>query len=95
MKKLSRKILTAEEAEKRMANLFQALSMHFDNINYWRAKIGKPLDFSDTFILGTDKLKSPEEFIEKSIEKIEEIRWKIYNDYARYGNPHKARMLVG
>lgn len=92
---LSRKQLTPKEAEKRMANLWQEMFMHEDNIHCAVPKLGKPLEHIDIFILGTDKLKNYEEFIKLSQKRMEQIRWKIYEDYARFGDPHKARMMVG
>lgn len=82
--RLSKTILSPKEADRRIQNLFQAITVHTDNINYWFPKIGKELEFLDVFILGTDKIKTPEEFIKLSQNKIEELRWKIYNDYARF-----------
>ncbi len=82
--RISRKILNPQEANEKIQNCFQAISVNIDNINYWRTKIGKPLKFIDIFILGVDKIKSPEEFIEISLEEIEKLRFKIYEDYGRF-----------
>lgn len=81
---LTRKKLTPEEADQRIQNCFQGITTHIDNINYWRTKIGKPLEFIDMFILGTDKLKTPEEFIAMSREAIKYLSKKIYEDYGRF-----------
>ena len=81
---LSKKKLTAEEADKRIQALFQKITIHIDNINYWKPKIGKKLEFIDMFILGVDKIKSPEEFIKMSQEEIDYCMRKIYEDYGRF-----------
>lgn len=84
--RLTRKMLTPEQADQRIQNCFQAISMHCDNINSWLPKIGKPLEWIDMFILGADepKMKSAQEFIEMSQKEIEKLQWKIYNDYGRF-----------
>lgn len=79
----SRKNLTNEEARRRIANLQQSLTVHQDNINYWIPKIGKKLEFIDSFILGVDKIESPEEFIKLANEEMDYIMKKI-DDYKRF-----------
>ena len=86
---LTRKKWTPKEADTQIQNCFQGISVHYDNINYWRARIGKPLEFIDAFILGVDKIETPEEFIKMSIEEIEFLRKKIYEDFGRYVNEIK------
>ena len=81
---LSRKKWTPKEADTRIQNCFQAITVHCDNINYWRQRIGKKLEYIDHFILGTDKIETPEEFIIMSIEEIDYLRKKIYEDFGRY-----------
>lgn len=78
-----RKQLTNDEARSRIANLQQAISADIDNINYWRCRIGKKLEFIDTFILGVDKIKSPEDFIKMAKESIE-YKTKKIDDYKRF-----------
>lgn len=80
----SRKQLTNEEARQKIASLQQALITHQDNIHYWEKRIRKKLEFIDRFILGTDKLETPEEFIKMSTESIDWIMWKIKEDYGRF-----------
>ena len=81
---LSRKKWTPKEADQRIQCLFQMISVHIDNINYMRTKIGKKLKFIDMFILGTDGLETPEEFIKMSQEEIDYCSRKIYEDFGRY-----------
>ena len=81
---LSRTQLTPKEADQRIQNCFQSVSTHINNIHYWEKRIGKKLEFIDVFILGTDKLETPEEFIKMSIEGIDYLRRKIYEDYGRF-----------
>ena len=82
-----RKILTNDEARQKIANLQQSLTVNQDNINYWKNK--KELSFCDKFILGVDKLNSPEEFIQLSKENIEYLMKKI-EDYKRFlDEPYK------
>lgn len=81
---LTRKKWSSEEADRQIQNCFQGISTHIDNINYWRTKIGKPLEVMDIFILGTDKLKTPEEFIAMSQEEINYLSRKIYEDFGRF-----------
>lgn len=81
---LTRKQLTSQEANRRMQNCFQNISVHIDNINYWNKRIGRPLEFIDIFILETDKIKTPEEFIKISLENIDYLKRKIYEDYGRF-----------
>ena len=78
-----RKNLTNEEARQKIANLQQVKTANNDCIFYWQTKIGKPLEFIDIFILGTDKLKTPEEFIKMSNDKLDYIQKKI-EDYKRF-----------
>ncbi len=78
-----RKNLSNEEAIQKIANLQQAYTVHEDNINYWMMRIGKPLEFIDIFILETDKLKTPEEFINRSLKEMGLINLKI-EDYKRF-----------
>ena len=81
---LSKKKFTPKEADQQIQNCFQAISVNIDNINYWKKRIGKKLEFIDMFILGTDKIETPEEFIQNSIETINYLERKIYKDYGRY-----------
>lgn len=81
---LSRKKWTEEEANTQIQNYFQCISTHTDNIHYWMQKKGKELDFIDVFILGTDGLKTPEEFIEMSQKEVTYLSRKIYEDFGRY-----------
>ena len=76
-----RKILTNDEARGKIACLQQSLTVHQDNILYWRSKT--EITPMDNFILWTDKLKSREEFIKMSQENIEYITKKI-DDYKRF-----------
>ena len=82
--RLSRKKFTAKEADQQIQKCFQGITVQIDNINYWQQRIGKKLEFIDMFILGVDKIKSPEEFIKMSIEEIDFLRRKIYEDFGRY-----------
>lgn len=81
---LSRRQFTPKEADQRIQNCFQMITVHADNINYWIPKIRKSLDFMDSFILGVDRIKSPAEFIKLSNQEIDFLRRKIYEDYGRY-----------
>ena len=85
-----RKQLSNEQARSRIANLQQVMTAHHDNIIYWIPKIGKPLEFIDIFILGTDKLKTPEEFIKMSNDEMNFLMLKI-EDYKRFlTEPYKS-----
>jgi len=81
---LSRKKFTPAEADQEIQKCFQGIQTHNDNILYWIPKIGTKLDFLDMFILGTDKLETPEEFIKMSQDEISFLSRKIYEDYGRY-----------
>lgn len=88
-----RKKLTNKEARQRIANLQQSLTVHEDNIKFQWHKRGVPfqdLEFIDQIILGVDKLKSWQEFIDKSQEEIDFILKKI-DDYKRFlTEPYKS-----
>lgn len=85
--KVGRKILTSKEAHDKMQSAFQSISAHIDVINYWTSKKKEDgkfhIDYGDVFILNIDKL-SPQELIDMCNQKIENLYWKIVNDYGRF-----------
>lgn len=78
-----RQNLSNDDARAKIANLQQSLTVQQENIEYWHDRIGKPLKPVDVFILHADKLKTPEEMIDKTRETIKYIVFKI-NDYKRF-----------
>lgn len=89
-RKWIRKPISNEKARERIAHYQQALTVDQDNIHYWRLRIGKPLEFIDTFILGVDKIKSPEEFIERSGKNMEILSLKIEDARRFLTEPYKS-----
>lgn len=81
--KVSRKILSAKEADTKIQNAFQSMQNERENILYWLQRIGKPLEPIDSFILMTYKL-TPETAIAGSKNRMEYLHRKIYEDYGRF-----------
>lgn len=81
--KVSKKILSANEADTKIQNAFQSIQNEQENILYWMQRLKKPLNPIDNFILMTDKL-TPETAITGSKNRIEYLSRKIYEDYGRF-----------
>jgi hypothetical protein len=91
---LSRKVLSKEDAENKMAGLWQKFFTQQEAINYWNQRIGTELSPFDYFILNTDGLKTPEEAVQIETKNQEKTLNKIYKDYGRFGSPHEARKRI-
>ena len=81
--RLSRKIISSENAKDKIEMAHVMIWNNLEEISYWEKRLWKILDPIDHFILMSDNI-TPQQAIDRSYWQIEYLNFKISQDYSRF-----------